>query len=932
MKFAYKFSNLLGAVYHKGDLIFTPDGSSVISPVGNRITIYDLKNNKSNTLPIESRYNYINIDLSPNGSILIAINEEGEAHIISMISKMVIHKYRFKRRVRCVKFSPNGKHFAVCKENNVFIFNAPGLQTGEYNPFIMERVFHAAMDDTTFINWSYDSKLLAVASKDMATKIYSLEKYENFRYINLGGHSDEIVTCFFEKRNYDLTTISRNGQLCIWECTIDPEDLMPLESPPFKKNKKTDSDEEDDINIEKAKEKTDKQVKAYEYNLEQSQNSSELNVKDTENETGVKQLRYTKLCRHYLSNEVQKHEKKKVILTAAAYHQQTNILVVGFSNGSFYLYEMPDVNMIHSLSISNQCITSIAINSTGDWIALGCSSAGQLLVWEWQSETYAMKQQGHSNNMNCLAYSPDGQYIVTGGDDGKVKLWNTMNGFCSITFQEHTSTITGVIFSHNRKFIVSASLDGTVRAYDLARYRNFRTLTSPRPVQFSCIALDSNDEFLAAGGQDFFEIYLWSIKLGTLLEILSGHEGPVASLAFNPNVASTELVSVSWDKTLKIWNAIENGSVHETLQLTADGLFVTYKPNGEEVAVATLDGQISFFHCKTAVQIGSIEGRNDLGSGRSDTDLITAKKSLKGKAFSVLCYSADGTCILAGGQSKNICIYNVQEYILVKKFIITQNRSLDAVDDIINRRNLTEFGNLALVEERDEYEGGNVKIRLPGVRSGDMASRNIKPEVRVYSLQFSPTGQAWAAATTEGLLLYSLDIGLTFDPFQLELGITPETVKKTLNEMQYAKALMMALKLNERLLIKYVIESILCSDIDLTVTDLPDIYIEKILKFIASELEFTRHIHFYLLWIETILTKHGPKINAALQMPILLMLQKNMQKKYDDLSKICDFNQYTMNYLKKVGVYKAERIVSEIDIIEIDKKFEKSLIEEIENN
>lgn len=272
MKFAYKFSNLLGAVYRKGDLIFTPDGSSVISPVGNRITIYDLKNNKSNTLPIESRYNYINIDLSPNGSILIVINEEGEAHIISMISKMIIHKYRFKRRVRCVKFSPNGKHFAVCKENNVFIFNAPGLQTGEYNPFIMERVFHAAMDDTTFINWSYDSKLLAVASKDMATKIYSLEKYENFRYINLGGHSDEIVTCFFEKRNYDLTTISRNGQLCIWECTIDPEDLMPLESPPFKKNKKTDSDEEDDITVEKAKEKTDKQVKAYEYNLEQSRN------------------------------------------------------------------------------------------------------------------------------------------------------------------------------------------------------------------------------------------------------------------------------------------------------------------------------------------------------------------------------------------------------------------------------------------------------------------------------------------------------------------------------------------------------------------------------------------------------------------------------------------------------------------------------------
>lgn len=43
---------------------------------------------------------------------------------------------------------------------------------------------------------------------------------------------------------------------------------------------------------------------------------------------------------------------------------------------------------------------------------------GQLLVWEWQSESYVFKQQGHFNNMNSLAYSPDGQYLVTGGDDG----------------------------------------------------------------------------------------------------------------------------------------------------------------------------------------------------------------------------------------------------------------------------------------------------------------------------------------------------------------------------------------------------------------------------------------------------------------------------------------------------------------------------------
>ena len=41
-KFGYKFSNLLGSVYTSGDLLFTKDSSTLIAPVGNRITLYDL--------------------------------------------------------------------------------------------------------------------------------------------------------------------------------------------------------------------------------------------------------------------------------------------------------------------------------------------------------------------------------------------------------------------------------------------------------------------------------------------------------------------------------------------------------------------------------------------------------------------------------------------------------------------------------------------------------------------------------------------------------------------------------------------------------------------------------------------------------------------------------------------------------------------------
>lgn len=47
--------------------------------------------------------------------------------------------------------------------------------------------------------------------------------------------------------------------------------------------------------------------------------------------------------------------------------------------------------------------------------------------------------------------------------------------------------------------------------------------------------------------------------------------------------------------------------------------------------MASINGNIQMFDVRTSQQTGSIEGRNDLGSGVSKTDLITAKKNLQGK-------------------------------------------------------------------------------------------------------------------------------------------------------------------------------------------------------------------------------------------------------------------------------------------------------------
>lgn len=79
-------------------------------------------------------------------------------------------------------------------------------------------------------------------------------------------------------------------------------------------------------------------------------------------------------------------------VTAADFNSTTHILVTGFSNGVFFIHEMPEAQLIHSLSISEQSILSIALNHSGDWIAFGCEHLGQVsvtyLLSKWELAIY----------------------------------------------------------------------------------------------------------------------------------------------------------------------------------------------------------------------------------------------------------------------------------------------------------------------------------------------------------------------------------------------------------------------------------------------------------------------------------------------------------------------------------------------------------------
>jgi periodic tryptophan protein 2 len=551
-------------------------------------------------------------------------------------------------------------------------------------------------------------------------------------------------------------------------------------------------------------------------------------------------------------------------LKSASFHPASNLLTVGFSTGLFSLYELPSFINIHTLSLASSPISTIATSPDGAWLAFGSSKTGQLLVWEHASESHILKQSSHLDTLTTLSYSPDSTRIITGSDDGLIKLWDLHLGFHIATFTEHSSAVTSSRYSKRGNILFTSSLDGSIRAWDMLRYRNFRTFTAPTRLSFTDLAIDPSAEVVCASSHDSFDIHLWNVQTGQLLDQLSGHEGPISTLAFTPDGGT--LASGSWDRTIRLWSVFSRTQSSEPLQLTSDLLCITIRPDSSQLAAATLDGQLTFWNLSTSTQSSVLDARRDISGGRSFTSRRTAASSPGTKQFTTITYSADGSCLLAAGNSKYICLYAVSTLTLVKKFTVSVNLSLDGTQEFLNSSALLSNGMSKDMIDTDG-EASDLEDRidhtLPGARrtgNRDATSRQAKrPEVRVTSVEFSSTGRGFCAASTEGLLIYSLDTQLAdFDPFELDVDVTPQNTRAILAEKEYLKALVMAFRLSDdKTLIKQCYEAVPYQLVSLLIRDLPRIYLGRMLRLLGEQMEESPHLEFHLRWLKEVLRVHG---------------------------------------------------------------------------
>lgn len=489
MKFSYRLSKICGNIYENGNIIFTPDGNSLLSPIGNRITLIDLIQHNTQILPFENKKNIRKLVISYSGRFVISVDVDGHALFINLPRQVILTRFHFKKKVLDIKFSPNDKYFAVTYGRGCQVWKTPSL-TKEFSPLVLYRTLTGFHDDTTCLQWSTDSQSLIIGSKDLSARVYYRVLSKKMALSVLSGHRAKIIGVFYSSDNEQIYTVATDGAVFTWQFEYGDRIVISKED-------SVDAVGEDD-------EKSGS-----------SEEESDGNDEDEEKEEKTSKV-LTKRGGMWKLKEREFLWDSQTEISSASFNPKTNLLVVGFTTGIFGLYSMPNCQNIHKLSVSHNSINSVDINSTGEWLAIGSKSLGQLLVWEWQSESYVIKQQGHMYGLNALDFSSDGMYIATGGEDSKVKVWNVSSGFCFVTFSKHLGPVTGVKFTGKGtgKAVISSSLDGTVRAYDLVRYQNFRTLTTPTPVQLTSLAVDSSGEMVCAGALDPFQIFVWSLQTG----------------------------------------------------------------------------------------------------------------------------------------------------------------------------------------------------------------------------------------------------------------------------------------------------------------------------------------------------------------------------------------------------------------------------------
>ena len=233
---------------------------------------------------------------------------------------------------------------------------------------------------------------------------------------------------------------------------------------------------------------------------------------------------------------------------------------------------------------------------------------------------------GHSQEINRIAWSPDGNRLASPSADMSVRIWDTQSGDCLGKLTGHTDAVNSVAWSPDGRLLASASSDGTIRIWDLARDRSDVLLKCHDKILD--IAWSSRGRLLSAARFASGVVEVWDAIDRKLVRELTPHAETVYKVAWSPDGAL--LASASWDNAVAICEAIGTEPVHVFKDHRADVNAVAWDATGRMLVSGDERGRIIVWDVATATQIVALEGHtgqiNSLGFSCSNRVLVSKSR------------------------------------------------------------------------------------------------------------------------------------------------------------------------------------------------------------------------------------------------------------------------------------------------------------------
>jgi WD40 repeat protein len=288
--------------------------------------------------------------------------------------------------------------------------------------------------------------------------------------------------------------------------------------------------------------------------------------------------------------------------------------------------------------------------------------------------------RGHTAGVAWLAFSPDGQSLASGGEDGTLRLWDLTQRRWRLNIIAHSERVSSLAFSPDGQLIVTTGRERPIKVWSTGSGALVAEYLGPFIANWA--AFSPNGRELAGAGWDFDQktqrIYRWNTATRHARRHLPGHDHAIGMLAYSPN--GRWLASGGADNLARIWDLTKRTEI-AALKHRSKLSDVAFSPDGRLLATSARSS-VKLWSLGPPITrrfdlrghkewVGSLAFSPDvrvLASGSDDRtvrlwDVATGRERAVldwglGKV-PVVAFAPDGMTAAAGGASEDIAVWDV---------------------------------------------------------------------------------------------------------------------------------------------------------------------------------------------------------------------------------------------------------------------------------